>query len=49
MVTYSVPLVAGYTYTWSITGGSGSSTTNSIDVTWGAGTDVFQLNDVAGN
>ena len=37
MVTYSVPLVAGYTYTWSITGGSGSSTTNSIDVTWGAG------------
>ncbi|MBK8341491.1 MAG: T9SS type A sorting domain-containing protein [Flavobacteriales bacterium] len=37
VATYSVPLVAGYTYAWSITGGSGSSTTNSIDVTWGAG------------
>jgi len=37
VATYDVPLVAGYTYSWTITGGSGSSTTNSIDVTWGAG------------
>jgi hypothetical protein len=35
--TYSVPLISGYTYTWIITGGSGSSTTNSINVNWGSG------------
>lgn len=35
--TYSVPLVAGYTYAWIVSGGTGSSTTNSIDVNWGAG------------
>ena len=35
--TYSVPYVAGYTYAWTITGGTGSSTSNSISVDWGAG------------
>ncbi|MBL8011340.1 MAG: hypothetical protein JNJ64_12120 [Flavobacteriales bacterium] len=35
--TYTVPFIAGHTWTWTITGGTGSSTTNSIDVTWGAG------------
>jgi len=35
--TYSLPNTAGHTYYWNVTGGSGSSTTNSIDVTWGAG------------
>jgi|GEM_PF-3172771 len=35
--TYSVPYVAGNSYAWSVTGGSGTSTTNSINVTWGAG------------
>ncbi|MFZ1688283.1 MAG: T9SS type A sorting domain-containing protein [Flavobacteriales bacterium] len=37
VAAYSVPLVTGYTYSWSMTGGSGASTTNSINVTWGAG------------
>ncbi|MBP6699321.1 MAG: T9SS type A sorting domain-containing protein, partial [Flavobacteriales bacterium] len=37
VAAYSVPLIAGYTYTWSITGGTGSSITNTINVTWGAG------------
>ncbi len=35
--TYTVPFIAGHTWTWTITGGTGSSSTNSIDVTWGAG------------
>jgi hypothetical protein len=36
--TYSVPLVAGHSYTWTLpTGWSGSSTTNSILVTPGSG------------
>ncbi|MEZ4739322.1 MAG: T9SS type A sorting domain-containing protein [Flavobacteriales bacterium] len=35
--TYSVPLVASYTYAWIVDGGTGSSSTNSIDVNWGAG------------
>ena len=35
--TYTVPQVAGCTYTWTITGGTGTSTTNSINVVWGAG------------
>ncbi|MEO8086930.1 MAG: T9SS type A sorting domain-containing protein [Bacteroidota bacterium] len=34
---YSVPNVAGNIYSWNVTGGSGTSTTNSINVTWGAG------------
>ena len=37
VAAYSVPFVSGHTYNWSITGGSGSSTTNSINVTWGSG------------
>ena len=37
VATYSVPFVSGHTYYWNITGGTGSSTTNSINVTWGAG------------
>lgn len=36
--TYTAPLVAGCTYTWTITGGTGTSTTNSINVVWGSGT-----------
>lgn len=35
--TYSIPEQPGYTYSWEITGGTGTSTTNSIDVTWGPG------------
>jgi hypothetical protein len=35
--TYSVPLVAGNSYSWIVTGGTGSSTTNTINVTWGPG------------
>src|SRR6185295_19985577 len=34
---YSVPYVAGNSYSWSVTGGTGTSATNSINVTWGAG------------
>ena len=37
MATYSVPLHPGNTYYWNITGGTGSSTTNTINVTWGSG------------
>lgn len=37
VATYTVPFIAGHTWTWTITGGTGSSTTNSIDVTWGSG------------
>ena len=37
MATYTVPFIAGHTWTWTITGGTGSSTTNSINVTWGTG------------
>ncbi|MBK8947891.1 MAG: T9SS type A sorting domain-containing protein [Flavobacteriales bacterium] len=37
MTTYTVPFIAGHTWTWTITGGTGSSTTNSINVTWGTG------------
>lgn len=35
--TYTVPQVAGCTYTWTVTGGTGTSTTNSINVVWGLG------------
>lgn len=36
---YSVTAVSGYTYNWTVTGGtiSGSSTGNSISIDWGAG------------
>jgi hypothetical protein len=39
MATYTAPdsAAAGYTYWWEIVGGTGTSTTNSIDVTWGTG------------
>ena len=35
--TYSVPNTPGFTYSWAVIGGTGSSSTNSIDVTWGSG------------
>lgn len=35
--TYSVPNDPDFTYSWIITGGAGTSTTNSVDVTWGSG------------
>jgi hypothetical protein len=35
--TYTVPYVPGNTYAWNITGGTGTSTTNTINVSWGAG------------
>jgi hypothetical protein len=38
VATYSLPFVSGNTYNWNVTGGSGSSTSNSINVTWGTGT-----------
>jgi len=49
-VTYSVPATAGHTYTWSVTGGTFPPTTsNSIDVTWGAaGTGSIQLTEISG-
>jgi len=34
-ITYSIPAVAGYTYTWSAIGGTVSGTGNSITVDWG--------------
>jgi hypothetical protein len=45
---YSTPLVAGHTYSWTVTGGTidGSSTGNSILVDWGtAGTGSVQLTE----
>ena len=35
--SYSVTNTAGHTYTWLMTGGTGSSTTSNINVTWGGG------------
>ena len=44
LVNYSVPAVSGAAYSWIITGGTGTSATNNISVTWGAGsTGMVQL------
>jgi len=44
--SYSVPYIAGNTYSWTVTGGSGTSTTNTINVTWGAGpTGTLSVNE----
>ena len=52
-ITYTVPFVAGHSYTWNITGGAGTSITNSIQVTWGAGplgtVSVLQNNPTGSN
>lgn len=37
LASYSVPQLAGHTYAWTVSGGTGSSTTNSINVNWGSG------------
>lgn len=50
---YTVPIVPGNNYNWNVTGGTGSSTTNTISITWGTGpagtVSVVQTNPSASN
>ncbi|MDX5320004.1 MAG: hypothetical protein LPK45_02920, partial [Bacteroidota bacterium] len=51
IVNYSVPSVAGQSYVWTVSGGQfiGDSTTNSVNVLWGApGTGSIQVTQTSG-